>query len=898
MRARIFQERMMVLIWAILIAWVPEATGEAQTSVDYIQQIRPILVEHCFKCHSQIKQESSLRLDSIQGMVKGGKRGAAIAPGDHVQSLLFQAIAGVDDLLMPPEGDRLSAEQIALLGRWIDEGAVAPSAEEIARSHWAFRPPIKTELPRADHWVRNPIDAFVAETHQREGLQPTSEAAKERLLRRVYLDLIGLPPRPAEMRAFINDTAPDAYEQVVDRLLVNPRHGERWGRHWMDIWRYSDWAGHKKEVRNSRPHIWRWRDWIVESLNENKPYDRMITEMLAGDEVAPDDPRTLRATGFLVRNWRNWFDGSRNVWLQDTTDHTAKGFLGLTLECARCHDHMYDPITQEDYFRFRAFFEPHEIRTDAIGGQADTTKDGLVRVYDAHLEAVTVFFPGGDDRRPDANRTFLPAPPQSLSSGVDVQPVVLPIRAFYPGISSEIQEAAVDKARAALSAADEALALALARPESTEPEPESRIVEHQLRLAEARQKAAAQDLATVFARIRADKALYGKSESSEGPALIAAAAAAEAETVVLKAEEALRAAELALANAETAPSPDTAAVEQARQKVHTTNAAYLQAVDGRKSPEDYSPLGAKYPPNSTGRRLALAQWITDRKNPLTARVAVNHIWTRHFGRPLVDRVDDFGLRSPPPRMQALLDWLAVELMERDWNMKAIHHLIVTSSLYRMDSAESKHSEANRRLDRDNHYYWRWQRRRVEAEVVRDALLYVSGQLDLTMGGPELDQNAGQTTHRRSIYYRHAREKQMVFLALFDAPNMEECYRRVQTTSPQQGLALFNSPIAIRSARLLAKELSLEKVDAGHDGDIQFVTEAYQRIICRPPKGNELSECLSFLQRQSELLADRDGLSTFSGGAASQVGPAAQPKERARENLLLVLFNLSEFVMMR
>ena len=246
------------------------------------------------------------------------------------------------------------------------------------RKHWAYQPPARATPPRpADgNWAQNPIDAFLAAGYQARGLRPSPPARKDLWLRRLYLDLIGLPPTHEALQAFLADRSSDAETRVVDRLLADPRHGQRWGRHWMDVWRYSDWYGLGDEIRYSHPHIWRWRDWIVAGLNADKGYDRMIEEMLAGDELAPDDPATVRATGFLVRNWDVF---NRNAWLASTVEHTARAFLGVTIQCARCHDHKYDPISQADYYRFRAFFEPYHIRIDRVPGEPDRTKAGLSR---------------------------------------------------------------------------------------------------------------------------------------------------------------------------------------------------------------------------------------------------------------------------------------------------------------------------------------------------------------------------------------------------------------------------------------------------------------------------------------------------------------------------------------
>jgi hypothetical protein len=261
----------------------------------------------------------------------------------------------------------------------------------------------------------NPIDAFLAARQAELGITPADMASKQTLLRRVSIDLIGLPPTRDELRAFRDDPAPDAYEKVVDRLLDSPRHAERWARHWMDVWRYSDWAGYGNEIRYSQRHVWRWRDWIVESLDEDKGYDSMVLEMLAADELYPGDDDAVRATGFLARNWYK-FD--RNVWLDQTVEHTFKAFLGTTVNCARCHDHKYDPISQEEYYRVRAIFEPYDVRTDRVAGELDVAKNGVARIYDAKPDAPTYFFERGDPNRADKSRAVQPGVPAILGNRV------------------------------------------------------------------------------------------------------------------------------------------------------------------------------------------------------------------------------------------------------------------------------------------------------------------------------------------------------------------------------------------------------------------------------------------------------------------------------------------------
>ncbi|HET6406855.1 MAG TPA: DUF1549 domain-containing protein, partial [Chthoniobacteraceae bacterium] len=384
------------------------------------------------------------------------------------------------------DGDGIDNETEVLLGVNPGDDKQKPSAEQLAqvqgqKSEFATflasyrwrpfervgRPPIPPT--KTSDWVRTPVDAFIAAEHEARGLRPRPPAPKAVLLRRVYLDLIGLSPTPEEQKAFENDHSSDAYEKVVDRLLADPRHGERWGRHWMDVWRYSDWAGWTdgKQIRDSQRHIWRWRDWIVESLNANRGYDRMVMEMLAGDELAPEDPNTLRATGFLVRNYKML---SREQWLEDTVKHTSQAFLGITLGCAKCHDHRSDPISQNEYYQVRAIFEPHQVRTDRVPGELDRTKDGLPRTYDLAKDSPTYFLIRGDERKPDKERLMSPGVPRVLCADklkpeLDISPVKLPAPAAFPDkrefvIKETISasEQAVGKAKADLAAAKPELA--------------------------------------------------------------------------------------------------------------------------------------------------------------------------------------------------------------------------------------------------------------------------------------------------------------------------------------------------------------------------------------------------------------------------------------------------------
>jgi len=750
----------------------------ARTGV-YTRDIKPILEARCYGCHGPARHKAGLRLDSPGSIRKGSNSGVVIVPRDSAKSLLIAVVSGAEDRpRMPPTGEPLSPKQIALLKAWVDAGAPAPYEEEEpdpARSHWAYRPPVLPSVPavRDPDWARNPIDAFLAAEREKEGLTPSPPISKGLLLRRIWIDLVGLPPTREELGAFLADTAEDAYEKAVDRLLASPQYGERWGRHWMDVWRYSDPDGRKakQDIWWSNEHIWRWRDWIVKSLNEDKGYDRIVVEMLAGDEIAPDDPEALAATGFLVRNW---FKLNRTIWLNYTVEHTAKAFLGLTVNCARCHDHKFDPISQKEYYQFQAFFEPHDICTDYFQVEGDDDCAAIAHAYDARPDEPTWIFRRGDEKNPDKTTSITPGVPAALGgSALQVTPI-------------NISAAGCER-------------------------------------------------------------------------------------------------------------------------------------------------------TSTGRRLALARWLCNRDNPLTARVAVNHVWARHFGRPLVENVHDFGVRTKRPVQQPLLDWLAVELMAHDWSLKWLHRLIVTSAAYRMESSPRGRTTETLAADPDNQYYCRMNPRRMEAEVVRDSLLYLGGEIDWTMGGPPLDCLAGPDSPRRSSYYRYSREDKMEFLTTFDAAAVEECYRRQESVVPQQALALENSDFVWDQARRIARRLENEvgRLPAGALGQA-FVTAAFEHVLGRAPEPAEVEACQHFLTRQERLLADPSRLTPFpppplvrsdlihavqvggdgmnaaptNGSLAGlplvlgvtrqlpKVAPAGDPRQRAREYFIHALLNHHDFITIR
>ncbi|MSR57528.1 MAG: DUF1549 domain-containing protein [Planctomycetaceae bacterium] len=1013
----------------LLCALLGQRTLPAAEPVDYARQVKPLLTKRCYACHGALKSQAGLRLDTAASALKGGDGGPAVEPGQAAESLLIKAITGVDGVRqMPPpgEGERLSVEEVAIVRAWVDQGAAAPADEQPQpdpRTHWAFQRVERPAIPQVHDpaWVRNPIDAFVAAKHERQGLRPTTPAAKGALLRRVSLDLIGLPPTRDELHAFQSDMDEDAYERVVDRLLDSPQYGERWARHWMDVWRYSDWYGRRAvpDVWNSAPQVWRWRDWIVNSLNADKGYDRMVIEMLAADEIAPDDEEAAVATGYIIRNW---YALNSHQWMKDMVEHTGKAFLGLTFNCAHCHDHKYDPITQEEYFRLRAVFEPIQVRQDRRPGEPDpgpfqkyeytilrkVQPLGAVRIFDENFAAETFMYRMGDERDRFADKPpVTPGAPAFLGGDkLAISPVALPPTSYYPGLKPFIKEsetaarqATLQAAKAELNNAQQSLVARLARlteietqqlaalqtapAQGTQPPPvDPKLLDRQgsaqaaLRPARHAVEVASAHLATeqalavsLASRIAADIARYC-GPVGDPETLARTASRAERMAALRVAEEKRLVAAYAAESARltTAATPAGAAKDQAAAAQKSTDdqlIAAVQAVDASNQAlvaeaATYTPLSPVYPATSTGRRKALAEWIARRDNPLTARVAVNHIWGRHFGKALVETVYDLGINGKRPSHPELLDWLAAELMEptlvtpppgapplskggqggsgelvsdassaRDatppnppflrggeegvlrggedagsWRMKHLHRLIVTSNTYRQGSSAGVTSTGNLAADPDNRWLWRFTPRRVESEVLRDSLLFAAGQLDLKLGGQPFENTEELTSRRRSLYFSVYPEDggHPKFLELFDAPDPCDCYKRSDSMIPQQALALTNSRLTLNFSRLLGQKLWDEAaaLDTGDEArQTAFITGAFERILSRGPTAVEAAACREFLQRQADLFrAEAKDTATAAAAAQGAVAASNEPLIRAGESLIHVLFNHNDFVSIR
>jgi hypothetical protein len=872
-------------------------SASAADAATWSESLKKVFADRCFACHGALAQQAGLRVDTAAGLLAGGDAGPVVVPGDPTAGSLLARIVHADPAeRMPPEGEgeALTAGQIETLKAWIAAGCPAPpdeKPESDPRDHWAFRPRVRPAVPVVTHpeRVRNPIDAFLEAARERTGIAPQPEAPRHLLVRRLHLDLIGLPPGREELAAILADTSPDWYENLVDRLLADPRHGERWGRHWMDVWRYSDWWGLGDQLRNSQKHIWHWRDWIVESLNADTGYDEMVRLMLAADEIAPDDLSRQRATGFLARNW---FLFNRTPWMDETVEHVAKGFLGLSLACAKCHDHKYDPLRQEDYYAMRAFFEPLHARLDVVPGEPDLERDGIPRVFDGLPDAPTFLFVRGEDTKPDTSRSIPPGVAAVFDfSPVLVRAVALPKSESQPARRPWVIDAHLAAARSRLEAAR------TARDAAPAPATEQAVA-----VAEA-------DLVAVDRRGAAMRAAWAADDvagrTADDPLTVAATTAAReavraermlvaarARATVVEAEGKLASAAAdAKPAAEKALADVQAAAELAEKSVSEPGEAFTPIVGARWTPTRFRNSSADdpaipFPTTSTGRRTALAGWITDPKNPLTARVAANHLWARHMGRPIVASVFDFGRKGSPPDHPELLDWLASELVEgsaagphqHPWSMKRLHRLIVTSGVYRESSSTAGNANAAS-LDPDNRTWWRREPIRLESEVIRDGVLTLAGTLDPRRGGPPVPAGEQAASTRRSLYFVHTDPDRNTFLTTFDGAGVKDCYERERSIVPQQALALANAGFVHDAAARIATSLS--PPGAAVD-DATFVDRAFLAVVCRPASGDEAAACTEALGRWRALEPAVD----------------ATAPEPARVHVVWAILNHTDFVTLR
>ena len=705
-----------------------------------------------------------------------------------------------------------------------------------------FQTPRRPAVPavQGTRWVVNPIDSFILARLESEELSPSPPADRLRLLRRVTFDLTGLPPTLAEQEAFLKDTSRDAYRKVVDRLLASPRYGERWAQHWLDLVRYAETDGFKAD--DLRPAAHRYRDYVVKALNADLPYDRFLQQQLAGDELEPDNPDALIATGFL-RLWPDEYNAAnleqrRQEILDDVTDVTGQVFLGLTFGCARCHDHKYDPILQTDYFRLQAFFAPMQPRDDLPAAMPAARAEYQRRL--AAWEAAT------RDIRAEIDQLLADKRRQQRRFALTKFRAEIQDAVRTPdGERSPYQRQIARIAEKQLVAAE------LTAPTKLPPE----------------QKKRYEQLLSQLSAMRAER------------------------------PEPLPAAMAVTDIGRDAPPTHLLAGGDWRKPRETLQPGFPHFLD--TSTPDIRPASRT---DSTGRRAALARWLSRKDNPLTARVLVNRLWQHHFGAGIVATASDFGQMGDPPTYPELLDWLAVEFVENGWSLKYMHLLMVLSATYRQDSRVLPDDPNHRRaleVDRDNHLLWHARRRRLEGEALRDAMLALSGELSLRMFGPSARPKLPahiskyawkpdarpQDQNRRSIYVLAQRNMRYPLFDAFDLPDMHNsCARRLTTTTAPQALLLLNGDFALERASRLAETL---REQFGTE-EASLIRRAYRLAWGRPPCEEEIQLGLRFLSNQVDTLLARE----HPAGVKKDRGAA---RSAALADFCHALLNTNEFL---
>ena len=826
---------------AIALASVLAATLTGE-EVTYEKQVRPILKTHCFQCHGEggeLQGGLDVRLRRL--IAKGGESGEAVVAGQPAESLLLQRLLDGD---MPPEEVALrpSADEIATIEHWIAGGAVASREEpddlnpdnyitEEERTFWAFQPVSRQQPPdvQAADRVRAPIDRFIIAKLEANQLSISPDADPRTLVRRVYFDLLGLPPTPEEVDAFVNDASPDAYERLLDRVLRSPHYGERWGRHWLDVAGYADSEGYTEDDP-VRPHVYKYRDYVIRSFNDDKPCDQFVVEQLAGDELLtppfenliPEQAEKLVATGFL----RMAPDGTgvggidqnlaRNDVMTKTIEIVSTSLLGLTVGCAQCHNHRYDPISHQDYYAFRAIFEP-----------SLDWKNWLVPAK--HLVSLYT----------DADRA------KSAEIEADAQKLLNErtkkqdeyIEATFQRELVKLEEGLREPINVARNTPDKERTPA--QQKLLKEHPSVNVSAGSLYLYD---KKAADELKEM-----ADKANDIRKQKPK--------------------EEFVRAVWEPVGK--TPPATflfHRGDHEQPKQEVAPRELTVLASA----RTVELSTKRDELP--TSGRRLAYARWLTSGEHPLTARVIVNRMWLNHFGQGIVPTPGDFGALGVAPTHPELLDWLASEFVASGWSVKQLHRLIMTSTTYRQASLHHNEGDA---VDADNLLYWRMPVRRLEAEVLRDAVLAITGELNDKAFGPAVPVMTDQVGQfvigqenldagrpgavipmqgedlRRSIYIQSRRSRPLSILEPFDLPRMEpNCTSRNASTVSPQSLLLMNSEFAIERASQFAQRVQR---GAGDDVSAQ-VKLAWQLVYASMPIDDELAAALAFIEDQTTQFA--------------------------------------------
>ncbi len=876
------------ILGASFSARAAEAPQGGQSGIDLFEKkIRPVLIDRCYKCHSVQagKHKGDLFVDTRAGLRKGGLGGPAIVPGDPDRSLVIKAIRRSDDLEMPPD-EKLKPEEVSAFEEWVRRGAPDPRTSENPRGlevtkapvHWAFQPPRDQTVPgvKGPAAVRTPIDAFIAAALEARGMAVSKPADRRTLLRRVTFDLTGLPPTPEAVEAFVKDETPQAFAKVVDGLLASPHYAERWGRHWLDVARYSDTKGalptKSYELRYLHSHVY--RDWVIRAFAEDLPFDEFVVQQLAADQLVQDggDRSDLAALGFLTVGPR-LMNNLHDI-IDDRIDAVTRGFLGLTVSCARCHDHKFDPIPTRDYYSLYGVFAGSyekivplsDARPRTPGEQAfakelaqkekaletltsqkkDALLDRLRRQVAQYLTAAIDVsklpteenqkFIEGDDLNPVVARSWRAHIDQQKRS---FHPVFAPWHAFEAMPEQDLRAKGPRWLAAHRGRINRRVAQAFSRA------PPSRFKEVVDRYGsiffETYVRWQAMPPGSRGLPDAADEALRAVLYGPDSPIAVPVGSVADVEFYFdkdarLALNNAQKGVELAILNAKEAPPHSIVLLERPAQKPARVFRRGNPGNKGDEVPRQFleALAGPARKPFQIGSgRLELARAIASRDNPLTARVWVNRVWYHHFGNGLVRTPSDFGARGEPPTHPELLDWLARRFVADGWSTKKLHKLIVLSAAYQQSSDDVA---AFRALDPENRLLWRFPRRRLDAESMRDAMLAVAGRLDATPFGRPVWLDNVPSVPRRTIYGFSARQSLTEVLRLFDGASGEaHTAQRPHTTVPQQALFSLNSPFVAEQARALARRTEV----TSSDDPAARVKALYRLVYGRAPSEEEI-----------------------------------------------------------
>jgi len=841
----------------------PALPPASKTRIEFARDIEPLLQKRCLLCHGAQQQMNGLRLDRKDTALKGGALGQDIKPGNSAGSRLIRLVAGLDKIVMPPMGARLTAAEVGLLRAWIDQGvdwpvlqtSQNPDGHKPGSSHWAFQKIQRPGPPavRDRAWPRNPVDQFILARLEAEGIAPSPEAGKLTLLRRVSLDLTGLPPGPAEVREFQSDNRPDAYERLVDRLLDSPHYGEKWARYWLDLARYADSDGYEKD--RARPWAWRYRHWVIDALNRDMPFDEFTAEQLAGDLLPNHNTDTLVATGFNRNTLTNREGGTdpeqfRDEQVLDRAATLGTVWLGLTVGCAQCHNHKYDPISQKEFYQLTAFFNTQE--------------------------EVNIPAPLPGELGP-----YLAARPE-----YEIERQALLEEHKIPQALADYEE----KLRAAALSPGHREESDFSYGEFTHNVDNAKKV---LFLDPVKRSEVQQGQITDYF-IGSCGSMYPK-EYCEGLKL------AELRTKLNELNAKLPHISYAPVLLENDAPPKT--------YIHVKGDWRDHGADVQPGTLSVLPALGEKP-----TRLALARWLTSPENPLTSRVAANRIWQELFGRGIVNTSDDFGTQGDRPTHPELLDWLASEYMQRGWSMKQMVRLMVTSSTYRQSSNARKELETR---DPENTLLARQSRLRLPAELVRDETLYAAGLLDLRIGGRSVrpaqpkgvaelsyagsvkwEESTGADRYRRGLYILFQRTVPYPQLVTFDAPSSTlSCTRRERTNTPLQALNLMNDPVFFEAAQALAFRVMRESGSSSGSGTGTAFGDrlnyAYQLTLGREPSARETERMGKYFDDTSRNLAANP--QTVSALFPNRIEGVPQADAAAWVELSRVLLNLDEFI---